>query len=236
MSLALLYYNMNNFATFLLSSLYWVFHLYIINIVIYVFRLWWRHTGQSRPYWYYVLLTPWKQSMCQLVWSLYSVITTRNHLPICKHSHLFHASARCIIRWNITETVGLPITERDAKFVDSITFCMFNSALSFDDIWSYHLQAFVWLVRYLIYWQKMFFPSQYYEVGCPPWCYWDATSEIQTTYTDIYCIHLIWFDLIECFTTSLLHTHCVDEDDDEDEIVLKEKSEDTRYIRKITSK
>ena len=70
--------------------------------------------------------------------------------------------------------------------------------------------------------------------------YWDATSEIQTTYTDIYCIHRIWFDLIEGFTTTLLHTHswlnCVDEDDDEDESGLREKPEDTRYIRKITSK
>ena len=42
------------------------------------------------------------------------------------------------------------------------------------------------------------------------------------------------------FTTTFLHTHSwlnwVDEDDDEDEVGLKEKSEDTRYIKKITSK
>ena len=45
---------------------------------------------------------------------------------------------------------------------------------------------------------------------------------------------------IECFTTTFLHTHSwlnwVDEDDDEDEVGLKEKPEDTRYIKKITSK
>ena len=48
------------------------------------------------------------------------------------------------------------------------------------------------------------------------------------------------FDFIECFTTTFLHTHSwlnwVDEDDDEDEVGLKEKPEDTRYIKKITSK
>ena len=48
------------------------------------------------------------------------------------------------------------------------------------------------------------------------------------------------FDLIECLMTTFLHTHSwlnlVDEDDDEDEVGLKEKSEDTRYIKKITSK
>ena len=48
------------------------------------------------------------------------------------------------------------------------------------------------------------------------------------------------FDLIECFTTTFLHAHSwlswVDEDDDEDEVGLKEKPEDTRYIKKITSK
>ena len=44
---------------------------------------------------------------------------------------------------------------------------------------------------------------------------------------------------IECFTTTFLHTHSwlnwVDENDDEDEVGLKEKPEDTRYIKKITS-
>ena len=45
-------------------------------------------------------------------------------------------------------------------------------------------------------------------------------------------------DFIECFTTTFLRAHYwlnwVDEDDDE--VGLKEKSEDTRYIKKITSK
>ena len=49
----------------------------------------------------------------------------------------------------------------------------------------------------------------------------------------------IWFDFIECFTTTFPHAHSwlnwVDEDD-EDEVGLKEKPEDTRYIKKITSK
>ena len=48
------------------------------------------------------------------------------------------------------------------------------------------------------------------------------------------------FDFIECFTTIFLRAHSwlnwVDEDDDEDEVGLKEKPEDTRYIKKITSK
>ena len=48
------------------------------------------------------------------------------------------------------------------------------------------------------------------------------------------------FDFIECFTTNFLRAHSwlnwVDEDDDEDEVGLKEKPEDTRYIKKITSK
>ena len=46
--------------------------------------------------------------------------------------------------------------------------------------------------------------------------------------------------LIECFMTTFLRAHSwlnwVDEDDDEDEVGLKEKPEDTRYIKKITSK
>ena len=50
----------------------------------------------------------------------------------------------------------------------------------------------------------------------------------------------VTFDCIECFTTTFLHTHSwlnwVDEDDDEDEVGLKEKPEYTRYIKKITSK
>ena len=52
---------------------------------------------------------------------------------------------------------------------------------------------------------------------------------------------LAFFDFIECFTTTFLRAHSwlnwVDEDDDEhDEVGLKEKPEDTRYIKKITSK
>ena len=52
----------------------------------------------------------------------------------------------------------------------------------------------------------------------------------------------IAFDFIECFTTTFLHAHSwlnwvdEDDDDDEDEVGLKEKPEDTRYIKKITSK
>ena len=49
---------------------------------------------------------------------------------------------------------------------------------------------------------------------------------------------IYWFDFIECFTTTLLRAHSwlnwVDEDDDE--VGLKEKPEDTRYIKKMTSK
>ena len=49
-----------------------------------------------------------------------------------------------------------------------------------------------------------------------------------------------FFFFIECFTTTFLRAHSwlnwVDEDDDEDEVGLKEKPEDTRYIKKITSK
>ena len=48
---------------------------------------------------------------------------------------------------------------------------------------------------------------------------------------------LLWIDFIECFTTTFMRTHSwlnwVDEDDDEDEVGLKEKPEDTRYIKKI---
>ena len=47
------------------------------------------------------------------------------------------------------------------------------------------------------------------------------------------------FDFIECFTTTFLRAYSwlnwVDEDDD-DEVGLKEKPEDARYIKKITSK
>ena len=50
--------------------------------------------------------------------------------------------------------------------------------------------------------------------------------------------HITHFDFIECFTTTFLRAHSwlnwVDEDDDE--VGLKEKPEDTRYIKKITSK
>ena len=53
-----------------------------------------------------------------------------------------------------------------------------------------------------------------------------------------WCAYIFFF--IECFTTTFLRAHSwlnwVDEDDDEDEVGLKEKPEDTRYIKKITSK
>ena len=44
------------------------------------------------------------------------------------------------------------------------------------------------------------------------------------------------FDFFECFTTTFLRAqywlNWVDEDDDEDEVGLKERPEDTRYISK----
>ena len=44
-----------------------------------------------------------------------------------------------------------------------------------------------------------------------------------------------FFDFIECFTTTFLRTHSrlnwVDEDDDEDEVGLKERPEDTRCVK-----
>ena len=56
----------------------------------------------------------------------------------------------------------------------------------------------------------------------------------------IYTFCIFYLDFIECFTTTFLRAHSwlnwVDEDDDEDEVGLKEKPEDTRYIKKITSK
>ena len=57
---------------------------------------------------------------------------------------------------------------------------------------------------------------------------------VKSIYQPLYC------GVIECFTTTFLRAHSwlnwVDEDDDEDEVGLKEKPEDTRYIKKITSK
>ena len=60
-------------------------------------------------------------------------------------------------------------------------------------------------------------------------------------YSVVYWIYILIFDFIECFTTTFLRAHSwlnwVDEDDDEhDEVGFKEKPEDTRYIKKITSK
>ena len=44
------------------------------------------------------------------------------------------------------------------------------------------------------------------------------------------------FDFIECFTTTFLRAHSwlnwVDEDDDEDEVGLKEKPEDTKRLHR----
>ena len=57
---------------------------------------------------------------------------------------------------------------------------------------------------------------------------------------DLQCNDFILFYFIECLTTTFLRTHSwlnwVDEDDDEDELGLKEKPEDIRYIKNITSK
>ena len=51
-------------------------------------------------------------------------------------------------------------------------------------------------------------------------------------------VYIRGFDFIECFMTTFLRAHSwinwVDEEDDEDEVGLKEKPEDTRYIKKIT--
>ena len=62
-------------------------------------------------------------------------------------------------------------------------------------------------------------------------------STMMETMMEMIMLMMVWF--IECFTTTFMHTHswqnCVDEDDDEDEVDLKEKTEDTRYIKKITS-
>ena len=60
-----------------------------------------------------------------------------------------------------------------------------------------------------------------------------------SAYIHLYISHQ--FDFIECFTTTFLRAHSwlnwIDEDDDEhDDVGLKEKPEDTRYIKKITSK
>ena len=82
---------------------------------------------------------------------------------------------------------------------------------------------------------------------CPvSWCtQWKGTP--QDCINHIRLVHSVpvtvkaGFDFIECFTTTFLRAHSwlnwVDEDDDEhDEVDLKEKPEDTRYIKKITSK
>ena len=44
------------------------------------------------------------------------------------------------------------------------------------------------------------------------------------------------FDFIECFTTFLRTHSWLNWIDEDDEVDLKEKPEDTRYIKKITSK
>ena len=67
------------------------------------------------------------------------------------------------------------------------------------------------------------------------------TSSIPPREEYIFSLGWFWFDFIECFTTTFLRAHSwlnwVDEDDDEhDEVGLKETPEDTRYIKKITSK
>ena len=72
----------------------------------------------------------------------------------------------------------------------------------------------------------MSFPGRHFhQIGVP----WNTCGTME---------HLwISFDFIECFTTTFLRAHswlnCVDDDDDEDEVGLKEKPEDTRYIKKM---
>ena len=70
----------------------------------------------------------------------------------------------------------------------------------------------------------------------PPWAPFYVDLHLAAGYT----FTPYGFYFIECFTTTFLHTHSwlnwVDEDDDEDEFGLKEKPEDTRYIKKITLK
>ena len=71
---------------------------------------------------------------------------------------------------------------------------------------------------------------------------WGLEAYIKNVYEFCWPMYTdLGFDLIECFTTTFLRAHSwlnwVDEDDDEhDEVGLKEKPEDTRYIKKITSK
>ena len=69
----------------------------------------------------------------------------------------------------------------------------------------------------------------------------DALCSQKHQYLVMISTILLTIDFIECFTTTFLRAHSwlnwVDEDDDEhDEVGLKEKPEDTRYIKKITSK
>ena len=72
--------------------------------------------------------------------------------------------------------------------------------------------------------------------------YWKMTIRvklIEATYIQTtHSYRRLDFDFIECSTTTFLRAHSwlnwVDEDDDE--VGLKEKPEDTRYIKKITSK
>ena len=73
--------------------------------------------------------------------------------------------------------------------------------------------------------------------SCELWKWFWAIFELTSTWHNF---TFGQFDFIECFTTTFLRAHSwlnwVDEDDDEDEVGLKEKPEDTRYIEKITSK
>ena len=69
--------------------------------------------------------------------------------------------------------------------------------------------------------------------------YPDYKQELPLRKCESYHLNMMgFFDFIECFTTTFLRAHSwlnwVDEDDDE--VGLKEKPEDTRYIKKITSK
>ena len=62
--------------------------------------------------------------------------------------------------------------------------------------------------------------------------YWHTTNTPLSLFVLALVDHMTWFDFIECFKTTFLRAHSwlnwVNEDDDE--VGLKEKPEDTRYI------
>ena len=66
----------------------------------------------------------------------------------------------------------------------------------------------------------------------------ERSSIIFILHNQITPVYVHGFDFIECFTTTFLRAHSwlnwVDEDDDEDEVGLKEKPSDTRLHRNKT--